>query len=196
MSHYFTNDELKSDIREIKVDILDTSFFFDVDYGVFSQKRLDFGTKILIENIVIKDSHQTIIDMGSGYGPIAVAMAYQNPNKAIFAYDINRRAVDLTIRNAKKNNVSINAFESNLFSNVRVKADLILTNPPIRTGKQNIFKLYEEAFDNLNQNGELWVVIRVKQGAESTKNKLLELFGNCENAYQKKGYRIYRSIKK
>ena len=196
MSHYYTNDpNLKSDIKEIKVDILDTSFFFDVDYGVFSNKRLDFGTKILIEHATIDDDKKIIIDMGCGYGPIAIAMAYQHPDKAVFAYDINTRAVSLTKRNALKNNVKIEAYESNLFQNVKVNADVILTNPPIRTGKQNIFELYEQAYDNLNENGDLFVVIRAQQGAESTKKKLIELFGNCNSVYQKKGYRIYKCTK-
>ena len=196
MSHYYTNDpNLKSDIKEIKVDILDTSFFFDVDYGVFSNKRLDFGTKILIEHATIDDDKKTLIDMGCGYGPIAISLAYQYPNKAVFAYDINARAVSLTKRNARKNNVKIEAYESNLFQNVKVNADVILTNPPIRTGKQNIFELYEQAYDNLNENGDLFVVIRAQQGAESTKKKLIELFGNCNSVYQKKGYRIYKCTK-
>lgn len=196
MSHYFTNDQVKSDIREIKIDILGTSFLFDVDYGVFSQKRLDFGTKILLEHVEIKPEFQKVIDMGCGYGPVAVILAQKFPNKAIFAYDINRRAVQLTKRNAIKNHVKIETNESNLFENVNVKGDIIISNPPIRAGKDVVFKLYAQAYQNLTTNGELWVVIRVQQGAESTKKKLLEIFDNCEPIYQKKGYRIFKAIKK
>ena len=196
MSHYFINDpNLKSEIREIKVDILETSFIFDVDYGIFSQKKLDLGTRILIENVKISEDKKTIIDMGCGYGPIAIVMANKYPDRAIFAYDINERAVRLTNINAKKNNVSVQAFQSNLFSKVKTKADVVISNPPIRTGKQNIFQLYEEAFVNLNQNGELWIVIRNQQGANSSKSKLIELFGNCESVYKKKGYQVLKSVK-
>ncbi|MGI6781526.1 MAG: class I SAM-dependent methyltransferase [Acholeplasmataceae bacterium] len=195
MSHYFTNDNVKSNLREIKVDILDTSFSFDVDHGVFSYRGLDFGTKILIERAEIKPEFQTIIDMGCGYGPIAISLARKYPNKAIYAYDINRRAVELTKRNSLKNKVNVQTFESNLFENVKVNADVIFSNPPIRAGKEIIFKLYEDSYHNLNPNGELWIVIRTQQGAESTKKKLLEIFGNCETIYQKKGYRIYKSTK-
>ncbi len=196
MSHYFKNDpNLKSDIKEIEIEILNNSFFFLVDHGVFSKKRLDFGTKVLIESVDIKDDKHTVIDMGCGYGPISIAMAYKYPNKAIFAYDINRRAVDLTRRNAWKNNVKIEVFESNLFENVKVNADVIITNPPIRTGKENIFKLYQDAYDNLNVNGDLYVVIRMQQGAESTKKKLEEIFANITTLYGKKGYRVYKCTK-
>ncbi|MGI6787502.1 MAG: class I SAM-dependent methyltransferase [Acholeplasmataceae bacterium] len=196
MSHYFTNDNVKSNLREIKIDILDTSFYFDVDHGVFSYRGLDFGTKILIENADINPNFKTVIDMGCGYGAIAITLARKYPDKAFFAYDINARAVELTKRNAIKNKVEVKAFESDLFSNVEVKADIIFSNPPIRAGKEVIFKLYEEANKNLNDNGELWIVIRTKQGAESTKKRLIEIFGNCETIYQKKGYRIYKSTKK
>ena len=196
MSHYFINDpNLKSEIRKIKVDILDTSFIFDVDYGIFSQKKLDLGTRILIENLEISFDKKTIIDMGCGYGPIAIAMANKYRDKAVFAYDINERAVNLTNQNAKKNNVLVRAFQSDLFSKVKVSADVIITNPPIRTGKQNIFRLYEEAFVNLNLNGELWLVIRNQQGANSSKTKLIELFGNCETVLKKKGYQVLKSVK-
>jgi len=196
MSHYFTNDEVKSNLREIKIDILDISFYFDVDHGVFSYRGLDFGTKILIEQADIKEKHKTIINMGCGYGPISVALAWKYPNKAVYAYDVNKRAVELTKRNGFKNKVNIKAFESDLFSNVSVKADAIFSNPPIRAGKEVIFKLYEDAFKNLNEDGELWIVIRTKQGAESTKKKLDEIFGKTEVIYQKKGYRIYKATKK
>jgi 16S rRNA (guanine1207-N2)-methyltransferase len=195
MSHYFTNDEVKSNLKEIKIDILDTSFYFDVDHGVFSYRGLDFGSKILIEQASIKESHKTVIDMGCGYGVIGVALARKYPNKAVYAYDINKRAVELAKRNAVKNNVNVQAFESDLFSNVKVKADVIFSNPPIRAGKDVIFKLYEDAYKNLSEDGELWIVIRTKQGAESTKKKLEEIFGNVETIYQKKGYRIYKSVK-
>lgn len=197
MSHYFKNDpNLKSDIRTIKINIFDTSFHFEVDRGVFSQGRLDLGTQILLESFVMPESAKTIIDMGSGYGPIAVSLASLYDNKAFFAYDINLRAVKLTQSNAKLNGVSnVSAFESNLFENVKVNSDVILTNPPIRTGKENIFKLYEQAYENLNEKGEFWLVIRTKQGAESTKKKLEEIFGNCQTIYKKKGYRVYKAVK-
>lgn len=197
MSHYFVNDpNLKSDIRKIKIDIFDTSFTFEVDRGVFSQNRLDIGTKILLESFVMPTHAKTIIDMGSGYGPIAVTLASQHDDKAFFAYDINKRAVKLTSLNGKLNGVTnVNAFESNLFENVKVNADVILTNPPIRTGKENIFELYEKAYQNLNQSGELWLVIRNQQGAESTKKKIEEIFGNCYTIYKKKGYRVFKAVK-
>ena len=71
----------------------------------------------------------------------------------------------------------------------------IITNPPIRAGKQTVFAIYDGAFHHLLPNGELWVVIQKKQGAPSSKEHLEELFGNCEIITRDKGYYILKSIK-
>jgi len=86
------------------------------------------------------------------------------------------------------NNIQINV--SNLFDQVNVKADVIVTNPPIRAGKQTVFKLYEDAYSNLNDGGVLYVVIQKKQGAPSSVNHLTSIFGECEVIEKKKGYWI------
>jgi 16S rRNA (guanine1207-N2)-methyltransferase len=71
----------------------------------------------------------------------------------------------------------------------------ILTNPPIRAGKETIFRFYEEAHEKLQDGGSLWVVIQKKQGAPSTQEKLEGLFGNCRTVDKKKGYFIFEARK-
>lgn len=111
--------------------------------------------------------------------------------------DVNERALELSQMNAKENKVDdrIKVIASSAFENIKENYDIIMTNPPIRAGKDVVFSFYEGAYEHLNQDGKLYVVIQKKQGAESTKVKLESLFGNCETANKKSGYFIFRSIK-
>ena len=74
------------------------------------------------------------------------------------------------------------------YQNIKDSFDVVLLNPPIRAGKETIYRLYDETYDHLNQGGEFWLVIQKKQGAESTIKKLVSLFGNCEVITKNKGY--------
>ncbi len=111
--------------------------------------------------------------------------------------DVNERALELSKMNAKENKVDdrIKIIASSAFENIKDNYDIIMTNPPIRAGKDLIFSFYEGAYKHLNKGGKLYVVIQKKQGALSTKAKLESLFGNCEIADKKSGYFIFRSIR-
>jgi 16S rRNA (guanine1207-N2)-methyltransferase len=190
MSHYFQNDSnLDHQVKGIEVFIRNTSFRFQTDLGVFSKNAIDFGTRLLIEKIEIPSSAKTIIDMGCGYGPIGIVVAKTYPDTKVYLYDVNERAVDLARKNAVMNKVeNVVVTTSFLFEHVNMKADVIITNPPIRAGKMTIFRLYEDAFKTLNTGGLFYAVIQKKQGAPSTVSKLTELFGNCEMIDRDKGY--------
>ncbi|NLK12058.1 MAG: class I SAM-dependent methyltransferase [Candidatus Phytoplasma sp.] len=196
MSHYFMNDSsLKDEHKQINITIKDKELVFQTNAGVFSKSGIDFGTKLLLEEIKLTHDHKTILDMGCGYGPIGIFVAKTKPESKVVMADVNLKALELARANAKLNQVCVEVLESDLFTNVSGPFDLIITNPPIRTGKQNIFKLYEDAYKNLNINGELWIVIQKKQGALSTIKKLEELFGNYTIETKKKGYYILYSKK-
>lgn len=190
MSHYFQNDSnLDHKIKGIDVFIRNTSFRFQTDRGVFSKDFIDFGTRFLIETLVIPDSAEIVIDMGCGYGPIGIAVAKLYPKTKVHLYDVNERAVDLARKNAKENKVdNVTVATSFLFEHVDIKADVIITNPPIRAGKMTIFRLYEDAFKHLNAGGLFYAVIQKKQGAPSTVAKIKDLFGNCDIIDRDKGY--------
>lgn len=196
MSHYFINDpSVKDEYKQFNIELNKQSFTFQTNSGVFSKNGLDFGTKLLLEAIEVKDEYTKILDMGCGYGPIGIFIAKENPKVKMVMADINQRALAQAKVNLKLNQVEAEIVESNLFSNISENFDMIITNPPIRTGKQNVFKLYEDAYENLNTNGQLWIVIQKKQGAPSTIEKMKELFGNCEIVTKKKGYYILSSTK-
>ena len=107
--------------------------------------------------------------------------------------DINKRSLDLSLKNAKLNNVTVNIFESNLYENINKKYDFIITNPPIRVGKKILYQLLFEAKKYLNKDGELWLVINKDQGAKSVL-KDLSLEYKTSIVTKNKGFYIIRAI--
>jgi 16S rRNA (guanine1207-N2)-methyltransferase len=89
----------------------------------------------------------------------------------------------------------VNVFESNCYSNVNKSYDYIITNPPIRAGKKIVYEILLKAYEHLNDNGELWFVIRKDQGALSAKRDVEEVFNNCEVMEKDKGFFILRAKK-
>lgn len=166
MSHYFTNDYVKSDERVIDVIIKDTKLKFIVDNGIFSKKGLDFGTRTLLENIDLDKIKGDVLDFGCGYGPIGIYLK-KAATANVDMIDINERALNLASKNAKLNNVNINVFKSNIYENVTKKYDFIVTNPPIRVGKKILYDILFGAVNHLKDEGELWLVVNKNQGAKS-----------------------------
>ena len=139
-----------------------------------------------------------LLDVGCGYGPIGLSIAKDNPDREVLMMDINTRAVSLSQKNAQLNGVqNVRIFESDGLSAVDagIKIAAVLTNPPIRAGKETVFKFYDRAYELLVANGELWIVIQKKQGAPSTMSHLEEMFSEVDVVEKKKGYWIIRAKK-
>lgn len=167
MEHYFTNNEnLTSKEKTIRTNINNKDFVFITDNGVFSKKGLDFGTRSLLENLPIEKIRGNVLDFGCGYGPIGIYISTLN-NVVVDMIDINKRSISLALKNAKLNKVNPNIFESDIYSNITKKYDFIITNPPIRIGKEKLYEILFGAKKFLNKNGELWLVINKDQGAKS-----------------------------
>ena len=175
MSHYFTNDYVESNENEIKVKIKNTDLTFITDNGVFSKHGLDFGTRSLLENLPIQVLKGDILDFGCGYGPIGIYLK-KNTSANIDMLDVNERALNLARKNAKINNVSVNIFQSDLYTNVTKKYDYIVTNPPIRVGKKTLYKILFEAEKHLKPDGKLIFVINKNQGAKTTARDLSKIY--------------------
>lgn len=197
MSHYYLNDEnIKDDIKTINVIVKGNKYQFKTNSGVFSKHGLDFGSRLLIEKVIIPNTAKNIADIGSGYGPIGIILADLNPNIKAHLYEVNSKAVDLSVINSKLNNVNNIAINlNNILENVDETFDVVLTNPPIRAGKDVVFNIYEQAYNHLNNNGLLYVVIQKKQGAESSYKKIKELFKNVTIMTKSKGYWLLKAIK-
>lgn len=166
MSHYFTNDYVKSEEKSINVIINDIKLKFIVDNGVFSKKGLDFGTRTLLENINLNEVKGDVLDFGCGYGPIGIYLK-KITNANIDMIDINERALKLANKNATLNNVKVNIFKSNIYENINKKYNIIVTNPPIRVGKKVLYEILFKAKQYLKDNGQLWLVINKNSGAKS-----------------------------
>ena len=177
MGHYFINDnKLSSDLLKIDVKIKDTSFSFYTDDGVFNKKGLDYGTRVLLENINLKNKN-SFLDVGCGCGPIGIYIAKQSNSYTVDMIDVNEKAVTLTNKSIKLNNLNnINAYVSNVYENVTKQYDMILTNPPIHAGKKVVYEIIRGAYNLLNNNGELWIVIRKDQGAKSLIKDMSDIY--------------------
>lgn len=194
MAHYFENDDtLKSKERQILVKINNINFSFLTDYGVFSKNGLDFGTRTLLETLDTSKISGKVLDFGCGYGPIGIYIA-KTTNGEVHMIDINRRVLGLARKNVSLNHVNVNIYESNIYEKVTEQFDYIISNPPIRVGKEILYKILFEAKEHLKENGELWIVVNKDQGAKSLV-KDLEKEYSVEIKNKKKGFYIIQCLK-
>ena len=191
MSHYFIADEtLDHDYQTFQFDMRDVSLKLTTDRGVFSRNYVDFGTRVLLENLTL-DGVKKALDLGCGYGPIGLFIARYDEDIQVTLSDVNDRAIALVKKNILDNKIkNAKPILSNVFESIKDTFDLIVTNPPIRAGKDTVFEIYEGAFEHLEKGGLLYVVILKKQGAPSSVAKIESLFGHCEIVAKTKGYWI------
>ena len=203
MNHYFSEKpEIKSEKKRIKYTIQNKKFEFITDNGVFSKSKVDFGTDLMLNEFLKKNrglevEKIKILDIGCGYGAVSVILKSFYPEISITLSDVNERALELSEENLKKYGINdYHIIKSDAFEKITEKFDVILSNPPIRAGKDIIFKIYSEAYEHLNENGQFYCVIQTKHGAKSTQKKLMEIFGNCDTVTIDGGYRIFLSKNK
>ena len=195
---YFVNQpQSKSDPKTWTFDLRGNSFQFTSDVGVFSKNEVDFGSRTLIDAFDLPVVSGDIVDLGCGYGPIGISLAKAFPERQIILSDINERAIALAKENAVKNKINNASFYlSDRFQSLPDrKYAAVLTNPPIRAGKQVVHQIFEDSFHALVPGGELWVVIQKKQGAPSAFKKMEQLFSIVETVLKSKGYMIIRAKK-
>ena len=191
MNHYFTNNpDLKHDIKENLIIINNKKYTFLTDSGVFSKKGLDFGTRTLLENIPILKGD--VLDFGCGYGPIGIYIK-DNYDCNVDMLDINDRSISLAKQNAILNNVDVNIFKSDIYENVHKKYDYIITNPPIRIGKESLYKILFDAKNYLKDGGRMYLVINKDQGAKSVMKDLAKTY-TTELVAKNKGFFIICAI--
>lgn len=191
--YYAENPDAAHDIHELRVELLGEKMTFLTDAGVFSKKMVDFGSQLLLKYLEV-DEGETVLDVGCGYGPLGLSLAKAYGVQATMV-DINNRALDLARQNAERNKVAATIFQSNIYEQVEGHFDHVISNPPIRAGKQVVHEIIEKSKDFLEIGGDLTIVIQKKQGAPSAKSKMEDVFGNCEVVKKDKGYYILRSVK-
>lgn len=197
--YYIKNPETESKETSWTFRLRDREFRFISDSGVFSKKTVDFGSRLLIESLRLNEEVAgDILDVGCGYGPMGIALAHAYPARLVEMVDVNERALSLARRNAEANNIrNVKVYESNTYDQVPEGRQFaaIVSNPPIRAGKQVVHRILSEAHTHLLPGGTLTVVIQKKQGAPSSEQKMLEVFGNVEVIARDKGYWILQSVK-
>ena len=199
LEQYFTNNpNLKSELRNIVYKYQGLTMSFFSDNGVFSKDKLDFGSTLLLETVFqnINNDNLDILDVGCGYGFMGVSLA-KIKNAHVTMCDVNKRALHLAEKNALENGVSnsVKVIESDIYQNITDIYDLIITNPPIRAGKNVVYGILDGARDRLKAKGELWFVIRKDQGAKSTIKHVEENY-DVEVVTKSKGFYIVKATKR
>ncbi|NEW09672.1 class I SAM-dependent methyltransferase [Paenibacillus sp. SYP-B3998] len=195
--HYYTKrPSVERDLHTIHEKLHGRAFIFTTDAGVFSKKGVDYGSKHLIETMEFLPNAK-VLDVGCGYGPIGLTAASMCPEGHVTMVDINERAIELANDNAKRNGISnVTIVQSDLLEQVKdQKFDAVVTNPPIRAGKEVVHRIFVDAYDCLVEGGSIWVVIQKKQGAPSAMAKLEAIYTEVTEVSKDKGYRILKATK-
>ena len=198
--HYYQKEQsdLHSNPSTFDFNFKGLNLKYKTDDGVFSKKYIDYGSFVMLNTYVPNNVEGPVLDMGAGYGALGITIS-KLYDQNVHMCEINERAYNLIKENAKINKANnVEVYHSDLFEALpeNQKFASIVTNPPIRAGKQVVFAIYDGSYERLVSGGELWVVIQKKQGAPSSKTHLEELFGNCEIVNKDKGYYILKSVKK
>ncbi len=168
---------------------------FTTDTGVFSRGELDTGTRLLMEALPEKMSGD-ILDMGCGWGPIGISVKAVWPETRVTMADVNLRALAWSRENAKRNGTEAEIIESNGFAAIADRTfDAVITNPPIRAGKQVIYQMFADAKEHLKPGGSLFLVIRKQQGAESCVRYLKTLYASVEKLDRSGGFWVLQAIR-
>ncbi|MFP5115687.1 class I SAM-dependent methyltransferase [Bacillaceae bacterium C204] len=196
--HYYSRTQkVESDPKFWDYTLKNNTFRFKTDNGVFSKREVDFGSRLLIESFEMPNAEGLLLDVGCGYGPIGLSLAKYYHDRMIHMVDVNGRAIELAKENAEINRIqNVKIYESDRLLNVKENTfAAILTNPPIRAGKKTVHDIFEQSFEHLASEGELWVVIQKKQGAPSAIEKLNNLFNHVETIDKSKGYFVIKAKK-
>ncbi len=191
--HYFTADpRVEAVPREVAARIAGEDYRFTTAAGTFSAERLDAGTAVLLDRGP-QPSGGTLLDLGCGWGPVAVSLARRVPAATVWAVDVNRRALELTRANAAAAGVGdrVHPAEPDDLS-VDVVFDAIWSNPPIRVGKPELHAMLLRWLPRLAPGGTGWLVVARNLGADSLAGWLGEQGFPTARYASAKGYRVLR----
>lgn len=197
-NHYYTNQpEVAHNRKQWTFPLKEKTYTFITDSNVFSKGTVDFGSRVLIETFTADNLPEgAILDVGCGYGPIGLSLAFDT-GREVEMVDINERAVELAKENAELNKIDhVAIYTSFIYESVENNQfAAIVSNPPIRAGKEVVHTIISGSHAKLVKGGTLTIVIQKKQGAPSAKAKMEEIFGNAEIVKKEKGYFIIVSEK-
>ena len=194
MEHYFTRrPRTPLNLRLIHTVIRGIPFKFYTGSSVFSPKKIDNGTKLLAEKMIIPKNSK-VLDIGCGYGVLGIVAGKICKSCEIFMSDINERAVMLAIRNCKANGIRANVKSGNLYKPWKMKFDVILSNPPMSAGKETCIEIIKGAKEHLIEGGSIQIVVKYRKGGKAIGELIKDIFGNVEVLGKKGGYRVFRAV--
>ena len=166
--------------------------------NVFSKNEIDYGTKVLL-TAILKNYNlngKNCLDLGCGLGVVSIILSKKFEKANFVLSDITQIACELSKQNLKKNDIkNFEVVCCDLFENINQKFDYIITNPPIRAGKQLLLKLINQSADNLNEQGKLVLVIRKNHGEESIKKYMETIFSDVNILRRDKGFYVLEGVK-
>ena len=196
--HYFTALP-KSDAKLglIRATLRGNSFEFLTASSVFSKKRVDLGTRLLIETMALPETG-AVLDVGCGYGAVGIAAAASNPRLRVVMTDVNVRAVRLSRQNVEKNKVyNAEVRCGYLYEPVEGLAfNCVLSNPPVSAGMETVKAIITEAPKIMADKATFQMVIRSKIGAKTLPSVFNATFGSCAVLARKSGYRVLMTEKR
>ena len=204
-SQYFSRTPaVDSDEQEIGLSLADLELRLTTDRGVFSNSRVDAGTRLLLQEAPHPTAEMAnVCDLGCGYGPIAVSLAKRSPTTSVWAVDVNERAVALTARNAERNGCadlhavvvdsdgnSVDGTAEDLDALSKVRFDGLWSNPSIRIGKSAMHRMLTIWLDRLTPAGSAWLVVQRHLGADSLADWMTTQGWATTRVCSRAGYRL------
>lgn len=166
--HYFTaRPASPAELRRVAVRLAGHDVEVETAGGIFSPDGIDKGTRILLEEVPEPPPGGTFLDLGCGWGPLALTMALESPGATVHAVDVNERALDLTRRNAAALGCDGVVVSTPDAVDPDVRFDLIWSNPPIRVGKAVLHEMLRTWLPRLAPGGQAWLVVQKNLGADS-----------------------------
>ncbi len=191
--HYFTpNPAMASSPATVELALADGVVSLAVDRGVFSSRRVDPGTLVLLREAPAPPPAGTLLDLGCGYGPIGVTLARRSPKASVWAVDVNVRAVALARANAVALGLANLTVEHPDSVPPGLRFDQVWSNPPIRVGKDALHALLETWLPRLAPDGAAWLVVHRHLGADSLAAWLEREGWSAKRHASKQGYRLLR----
>jgi 16S rRNA (guanine1207-N2)-methyltransferase len=195
--HYFAAlPKSEAKLGLIRTTLRGNSFEFLTASSVFSKKRIDLGTKLLIEAMVLPETG-AVLDVGCGYGAVGIAAAASNPRLRVVMTDVNMRAARLARQNVEKNRVhNAEVRRGYLYEPVEGLAfNCVLSNPPVSAGMETVKAIITEAPKIMERKATFQMVIRSKIGAKTLPSIFNATFDNCTVLARKSGYRVLTAEK-
>ena len=195
--HYFSANPAGPLIpREISVRLAGADYSLATSGGVFSPDRIDAGTQVLLASTPAPPPGGNLLDLGCGWGPIALTLALLSPRATVWAVDVNERALDLVRGNAQR--LGLNNVNAVLAQDVPAELSFmtIWSNPPIRVGKSELHSIMTTWLPRLEPGSDAWLVVQRNLGSDSLQRWLQAEFPDTlqvTRAATNKGYRVLRA---